>query len=110
MNKMVNGDLRLWKKNLMRFAQQVHPSTIFPQYNAVSDEPPAPTFSRACSSCSSSGDVLRLVEGLPVLRESRDEASKRSRSLAPATMGPTGKKSAAPRRLFSAPGQSWLSD
>ena len=94
----------------MRFAQQVRPSTVPPQSKAVFDAPPAPEFSRTRSVRAFGGGVLKLVEGFPVPRDSRDGASKRSHSLAPAKIGPTRKKSAALCRQFSSTRQSRFSD
>ena len=110
MSEMMNDDLRLWVNDLMRFAQQVRPSTVPPQLNAVFDAPPAPAFSRARNVFSSGGDVLKLVEGLQVPRDSRDGAPKRGQSLAPAKTGPARKKSAALCRMFASTGLCRYSD
>ena len=99
MSERVNDDLHLWVNDLMSFAQQVRPSAV------PLDAPPAPAFSRTRNVCSSGGDILRLVEGLQISRDSRDGASKGSQSLALAKTGPTRKKSAALCRLFASTGQ-----
>ena len=70
MSEMVNDDLRLWVKDLMRFAQQVRPPMVPPPSDFTFSMTPVPSFRRTSAFCSSGGDVLKLVEGLHVPRES----------------------------------------
>ena len=110
MSDMVNEDLRLWVNDLMRFAQQVRPLTVPPQFNAVFNAPPVPAFGRTRNLCSSGGEVLKIVEALQFLRDSSDGAPKRGQSLAPAKTGPARKKSAALCGMFASTGLCRYSD
>ena len=91
----INGNICLWVSDLLRFAQQVCPSTVAPQSSVVFDAPSAPTSSRTHAFCASVVDVLQLVEGLHVPRDSPNGISKWSHSLSPSKMSLIRKKSGA---------------
>ena len=77
MSEMVNDDLRLWVNDLMRFAQQVRPPMVPSPSDFTFSMPPVPSFKRTSAFRSSGGDVLKLLKGLHVPRESQDGPSKR---------------------------------
>ena len=103
MSEMVNDDLRLWVNDLMRFAQQVRPPMVPPPSDFTFSMPPVPSFKRTSAFCSSGGDVLKLVEGLHVPRDSQDGPSKRK--INPASPGTPKKKIAAQCRQFASLGR-----
>ena len=77
MSEMVNDDLCLWVNDLMRFAQQVRPPMVPPPSDFTFLMPPVLPFKRTSAFFSSGGDVLKLVKGFHVPRESQDGPSKR---------------------------------
>ena len=77
MSEMVNNDLRLWVNDLVLFAQPVRPPMVPPPSDFTFSMPPVPLFKRTSAFCSSGGDVLKLVEGLNVPRDSQERPSKR---------------------------------
>ena len=89
MSEMVNDGLRLWVNDLIRFAQQARPTMVPPPSDFTFSMPPVPSHTSAF--CRSGGDVLKLIEGLHVPRESQDGPSKRGSN--PANPGTPRKKS-----------------
>ena len=94
MSEMVNDDLRLWVNDLMRFAQRARPPMVPPPSDFTFSMPSVPSFKRTSAFCYIGGDVLKLVEGLHVPRDSQDGPSKRKSN--PASPGTPKKKNRCP--------------
>ena len=77
MSEMVNDDICLWVNDLMRFAQQVRPPMVPPPSDFTFSTLSVPSLKRTSAFCSSGCDVLKLVEGLHVPRETLDGPSKK---------------------------------
>ena len=103
MSKMVNDNICLWVKDLMRFAPQVRPPMEPPPSDFTFSMPPVPSSKRTSAFCSSKGAVLKLVEGLHMPRDSQDKPSERKSN--PAGPDTPRKKSATQCRQFSSLGR-----
>ena len=103
MSEMVNDDIRRWVNDLMRFAQQVRPPMVPPPSDFKFSMPPVPSSKRTSAFCSNEGDVLKLVEGLHMPRDSQDGPSERKSN--PANPDTPRKKSATQCRQFSSLGR-----
>lgn len=61
MRDMVNHDLRLLVKDLVRFANQVHSEVVPPPLGTVFDTPLVPAFNRTLAFCNGGGEVLKMI-------------------------------------------------